>query len=51
VLAIMTARTEIGQAMRSASPMSGIGLLSDEERDRVLAAFRKHWRSTHGAAA
>jgi excisionase family DNA binding protein len=51
VLAIMTARTEVGQAMRSASPLSGLGLLSDEERTRVLATFRDHWRSNHGAAA
>jgi excisionase family DNA binding protein len=51
VLAVMTGRSDEAQAMRSASPMSGLGLLTDDERARVLGAFRAHWRSTHRPAA
>jgi excisionase family DNA binding protein len=51
VLAIMTDRSDTAAAMRSTSPLSGLGLLSDEERAQVLAAHRAHWRKTHGSAA
>lgn len=51
VLEIMTDRGEWGQVMRSASPLSGIGLLNDDERDHVRSAVRDHWQTTHRSAA
>lgn len=47
VLAIMTSRSDEAQVMRSTSPLSGLGLLSDDERAAILAAFRRHWDSNH----
>jgi excisionase family DNA binding protein len=47
VLAIMTERSDAGQAMRSSSPMTGIGLLTPEERSQVLTSFQTYWRSSH----
>ncbi|HLL69073.1 MAG TPA: hypothetical protein VK453_25660 [Micromonosporaceae bacterium] len=51
VLEIMTSRSEEATTMRSASPMSGLGLLSDSERTSVRAAFRDYWNSTHRVSA
>jgi excisionase family DNA binding protein len=51
VLAIMTGRSDQAATMRSTSPFSGLGLLTDEERERVLNAFREHWYSSHRARA
>lgn len=47
VLEIMTDRGEWGQAMRSASPLSGLGLIDQDERQAVLGAHRRHWQN-HG---
>jgi excisionase family DNA binding protein len=47
VLEIMLDRGERGQAMRSASPLSGLGLLSDDERVRVRTSARAHWQASH----
>jgi excisionase family DNA binding protein len=51
VLEIMTSRTGWGQAMRSSSPVSGLGLLTDDERNQVLSSFRSYWTSQHRKAA
>jgi excisionase family DNA binding protein len=51
ILAIITARTEHGQAMRSASPLAGIGLLTERERTDIRAAARRHWEAAHKTAA
>lgn len=48
VLAFMTERSERGQVLRSASPVTGLGLLSAEERRAVLAAFNTWWRGRDG---
>jgi len=45
ILELLTARTDWGQAMRSTSPLSGIGLISQDERRVALDAFRAHWRT------
>lgn len=45
VLALLTARNDESQALRSASPFSGLGLLSGEERMQILAAFCTWWDS------
>jgi len=47
VLAIMTDRSDLGQVMRSSSPIIGIGLLGEEERMQVLNAFRAYWNAAH----
>jgi excisionase family DNA binding protein len=51
VLTIMTSRTDDAATMRSASPISGLGLLTDEERTRVLGSFRSFWRASHESRA
>ncbi len=43
VIRIMVGRDDTAQALRSASPMTGLGLLTNDERHRILAAFRSHW--------
>lgn len=51
VLAIMTDRSERGQVLRSASPMTGLGLLDPQERTKILTSHRSHWRRTHQEAS
>lgn len=45
VLGLMTVRSDWGQAMRSASPISGTGLLTNDERMAVLESFQAWWRT------
>lgn len=45
VLRIMVSDDPLATELRQNSPFSGI--LSDEERTKVLASFRRHWKSEH----
>ncbi|WP_432983940.1 helix-turn-helix domain-containing protein [Dactylosporangium sp. CA-233914] len=48
ILATMTERSERAAALRTASPLSGLGLLTPEERERVMTSFRAWWKTTNG---
>jgi hypothetical protein len=49
VLDALTSRTPLAIEMRQTGPFAGV--LSGEERQAVLAAFRAHWRQHERAAA
>lgn len=47
-LDVLTSRSPGAVELRQNSPFAGV--LTDDERTRVLAAFRSHWRRDHTAA-
>jgi excisionase family DNA binding protein len=49
VLDVLTSRSGVAVELRQNSPFAGV--LTQRDRDRVLAAFREHWRVEHTAAA